>query len=63
MDDDEIELRTVNIKQNLETGQVFSKWERDELRRPKPPKFDEDGNLIEEEEEPDDEENPNKKLP
>jgi hypothetical protein len=46
------------------SGQVYSKWERDELRKPKPVKLDDDGNPIEEQEEdPDDEESLKKKLP
>jgi hypothetical protein len=65
LDDDEIQLRAKNIRQNLETGQVFSKWERDELRKPKPVKLDDDGNPIPEddEEELDEDGNPKKKLP
>lgn len=65
LDDDEISLRAKNIRQNIETGQVFSKWERDELRKPKPVKLDDDGNPIveDEEEELDEDGNPKKKLP
>ena len=65
LDDDEISLRAKNIRQNIETGQVFSKWERDELRKPKPVKLDDEGNPIveDEEEDLDEDGNPKKKLP
>lgn len=60
LDDEEIQLRSKNLKQNIETGQVYSKWERDELRKPKPKKIDDDGNPIDD----DDEDEENKvKLP
>jgi len=63
LDDEEVMHRARNIRQNVQTGQVYSQWERDELRRPKPPKLDDDGNPIEEEEEVDEDGNPKKKIP
>jgi hypothetical protein len=62
MDDEEIRTRTAGMRLSLADGKVYSKWERDELAKPKPPKYDENGDLIEEEEdEEEDEENPKPK--
>lgn len=61
----ECSLRAQNMRQNAETGQVYSKWERDELRKPKPVQLDENGEPIpnEEEEDLDEDGNPKKKVP
>jgi hypothetical protein len=53
MDDEEIKVRTAGMRLSLADGKVYSKWERDELAKPKPPKYDEDGNLIEDDEDDD----------
>jgi len=65
LDDEEVALRARNLRMNLENGKVYSKWERDELRKPKVVKLDENGEPIpdEEEEELDEDGNPKKKIP
>ena len=63
LDETEVALRAKNIRQNADTGVIFSKWERDEIRKPKPVKLDENGDPIEEEEPDEDDENAPPKLP
>jgi hypothetical protein len=50
-----VKLRAKFLRVDPENGQVFSRWERTERNKPKPVKYDEDGNVIEEEEPEDDE--------
>jgi hypothetical protein len=57
-DDNEVKLRAKNMLLDPTDGVVYSKWEIEERNKPKPKKFDEDGNVIEEEED----ENAPKKL-
>lgn len=60
MDDDEVRLRAEHMRLDPTDGVVYSAWEIKERNKPKPIKYDEDGNPIEEEEEED--ENAPKKL-
>jgi hypothetical protein len=53
MDDQEVKLRTKNMRLDAENGQVFTRYEIKERNKPKPKKYDEEGNEIEEEEEED----------
>lgn len=50
-DDDEVKLRAAHMRLDAEDGTVYSRWEIEERNKPKPVKYDEDGNVIEEEEE------------
>jgi hypothetical protein len=56
MEDDEIRLRTQHLRLDPTDGVLYSRWEREERKKPKPKKAgDEDDN-------PDDEENAIKPL-
>lgn len=54
-DDEEIKLRAQHLRVNPENGKLYSRWEREELRKPKPVSEDE-------EEPPEDDENAPKPL-
>ena len=56
MEDIEIRLRSKNMRVNPDDGKVYSRWEREELKKPKP--LNEDG----EEEVAEDDENAPKPL-
>lgn len=59
MSDTDIKIRAGGIKFDPETGEIVSKWERDERRKPKKKKrTDEDGEGEEDEEEEEPEEDP-----
>jgi len=45
-DDEEIKLRASQLRLDTEDGQVYSRWERAERNKPKPKKYDEDGNSV-----------------
>ncbi len=56
MEDDEIRLRTQHLRLDPTDGVLYSRWEREERKKPKPKK------AGEEEDNPDDEENAIKPL-
>jgi adenylate kinase family enzyme len=55
LSDDEIRERAAHMRLDPADGVVYSRWEITERNKPKPKKYDEDGNEIEEEEDPEDE--------
>ncbi len=50
IEDDDVKLRAEQIRMNPEDGQVYSKWEREERKKPKPVKEDEEAADEEDEE-------------
>ena len=55
MEDDEVRLRAENLRQTPKNGIIYSRWERNEFKKPKPVKLDENGDPIEDEEEEEEE--------
>ena len=54
LDDEEVKLRAAGLRQNIDTLQVYSRWERAEIRKPKVrPEGEEDEPEIDDEEDED----------
>jgi len=58
-DDEEIKLRAEMLRLDVDDGVTYSRWQRAEHNKPKPPVYDEEGEIVPEEEDP---ENPFKPL-
>ena len=50
MEDDEVKLRAENLRQKPSTGIVYSRWERNEFKKPRPVVLGDDGEPVDPEE-------------